>query len=158
MEHLTTLDASFLQAEDSDSHVSLAVGGVSIMEGPPPDYGDLVSAFADRAQAIPRCTQVLHTHPFDLGAPEWVDDPNFDIAHHLHRIALPHPGDDSALFGVIAGIMEQRLDRDRPLWECWIIEGLTDDRWALLMKIHHCIADGIATTQMLAKLSDGGAE
>jgi WS/DGAT/MGAT family acyltransferase len=158
MEHLTTLDASFLQAEDSDSHVSLAVGGVSIVEGPPPDYGDLVSAFADRAQAIPRCTQVLRTHPFDLGAPEWVDDPNFDVAHHLHRTALPHPGDDSALFGVIAGIMEQRLDRDRPLWECWIIEGLTDDRWALLMKIHHCIADGIATTQMLAKLSDGGAQ
>ena len=58
---------------------------------------------------------------------------------------------------MIASIMEQRLDRDRPLWECWIIEGLTDDRWALLMKIHHCIADGIATAQMLAKLSDGGA-
>ncbi|MDG5481588.1 WS/DGAT/MGAT family O-acyltransferase [Mycolicibacterium gadium] len=158
MEHLTTLDASFLQAEDSDSHVSLAVGGVSIVAGPPPDYGDLVSAFADRAQAIPRCTQVLRTHPFDLGAPEWVHDPNFDVAHHLHRIALPHPGDDSALFGAIAGIMEQRLDRDRPLWECWIIEGLTDNRWALLMKIHHCIADGIATTQMLAKLSDAGAQ
>ena len=61
------LDASFLQAEDSDPHVSLAVGGVSIIEGPPPDYGDLVSAFAERAQGIPRCTQVLHTHPFDLG-------------------------------------------------------------------------------------------
>ena len=157
MEHLTMLDASFLQAEDSDPHVSLAVGGVSIVDGPPPDYGDLVSAFADRAQAIPRCTQVLHTHPFDLGAPEWVDDPHFDIAHHLHRVALPYPGDDAELFGLIASIMEQRLDRDRPLWECWIIEGLTDNRWALLMKIHHCIADGIATAQMLAKLSDGGA-
>jgi WS/DGAT/MGAT family acyltransferase len=157
MEHLTMLDASFLQAEDSDPHVSLAVGGVSIIEGPPPDYGDLVSAFAERAQGIPRCTQVLHTRPFDLGAPEWVDDPHFDIAHHLHRVALPHPGDDAELFGLIASIMEQRLDRDRPLWECWIIEGLTDNRWALLMKIHHCIADGIATAQMLAKLSDGGA-
>ena len=151
------LDASFLQAEDSDPHVSLAVGGVSIIEGPPPDYGDLVSAFAERAQGIPRCTQVLHTHPFDLGAPEWVDDPHFDIAHHLHRVALPYPGNDAELFGLIASIMEQRLDRDRPLWECWIIEGLADNRWALLMKIHHCIADGIATAQMLAKLSDGGA-
>ena len=151
------LDASFLHAEDSDAHVSLAVGGVSIMDGPPPDYGDLVSAFADRAQAIPRCTQVLRTHPFDLGAPEWVDDPHFDIAHHLHRAALPHPGDDAELFRLIASIMEQRLDRDRPLWECWIIEGLADNHWALLMKIHHCIADGIAAAQMLAKLSDGGA-
>ncbi len=157
MEHLTTLDATFLEAEDSDPHVSLAVGGVSIIEGPPPDYGDLVSAFAERAQSIPRCTQVLHTHPFDLGAPEWVEDKHFDIAHHLHRVALPHPGDEAELFGMIANIMEQRLDRDRPLWQCWIIEGLTDNRWALLMKIHHCIADGIATAQMLAKLSDGGA-
>ena len=61
MEHLTTLDATFLEAEDSDPHVSLAVGGVSIVAGPPPDYGELVSAFADRAQCIPRCTQILHT-------------------------------------------------------------------------------------------------
>lgn len=157
MDHLSTLDASFLQAEDSDPHVSLAVGGLSIVEGPPPDYGDLVSAFAERAQGIPRCTQVLHTHLFDLGSPEWVDDPGFDIAHHLHRVALPQPGDDAELFGMIASIMERRLDRERPLWECWIIEGLTDDRWAVLMKIHHCIADGIATAQMLAKLSDDGA-
>lgn len=156
MEHLTTLDASFLQAEDSDPHVSLAVGSLSIVAGPPPDYGSLTSAFAERAGSIPRCTQKLRTHAFDIGAPEWVDDPNFDIAHHLRRIALPHPGGDAELFATVAGIMEQRLDRERPLWECWIIEGLIDDRWAMLMKIHHCIADGIATAQMLAKLSDDG--
>lgn len=157
MEHLSTLDASFLQAEDSDPHVSLAVGAVSIIEGPSPDYGDLVAAFADRARHIPRCTQVVHTRPFDLAAPEWVEDPHFDIAHHLHRVALPVPGGDAELFTMIAGIMEQRLDRDRPLWECWIIEGLGAGRWATLMKIHHCIADGIATAQMLSKLSDDGA-
>lgn len=157
MEHLNALDASFLQAEDSDPHVSLAVGAVSIIEGPPPDYDELVSAFGRRAQAIPRCTQVLHTRPFDLGAPEWVQDPRFDIAHHLHRIALPHPCGEAELFTMIAEIMEQRLDRDRPLWECWVIEGLPSGRWATLMKIHHCIADGIATAQMLAKLTDDGA-
>ncbi len=148
------LDASFLQAEDSDPHVSLAVGAVSVIEGPPPVYSDIVTAFTERAQSIPRCTQVLHTRPFDLGAPEWVDDPHFDIAHHLHHAALPHPGDDAELFAIIASIMERRLDRDRPLWECWIIEGLGGGRWATLMKIHHCVADGIATAQMLAKLSD----
>lgn len=157
MDHLTTLDASFLQAEDSDPHVSLAVGGVSIVAGPPPDYAELLSAFTQRAQGIPRCTQKLRTHPWDLGAPEWVEDPHFDIEHHVHRLALPHPGGDAELFAMIAGIMERRLDRERPLWECWIIEGLSDDRWAMLMKIHHCIADGIATTRMLARLSDDGA-
>ena len=92
MEHLTALDATFLEVEDSDPHVSLAVGGVSIMEGPAPGYDEFVSAFAERLPTIPRCTQVLRTHPLDLGPPEWVDDPHFDISRHLHRLALPHPG------------------------------------------------------------------
>lgn len=69
---------------------------------------------------------------------------------------MPQPGDDTALFGVVADIMERRLDRSRPLWECWIIEGLPSDRWAILMKIHHCIADGIAAAQLLSYLSDEG--
>ena len=154
MEHLTALDASFLEVEDSDPHVSLAVGGVSIMEGPAPSYDEFVSSFAERASTIPRCSQVLRTHPLDLGPPEWVDDPHFDISRHLHRLALPHPGDDAELFQMIATVMERRLDRERPLWECFIIEGVSDNRWAVLTKIHHCIADGIATAQMLAKFSD----
>jgi diacylglycerol O-acyltransferase len=154
MEQLTALDATFLEVEDSDPHVSLAVGGVSIMEGPAPSFDEFVAAFADRAPTIPRCTQVLRTHPLDLGAPEWVNDPHFDITRHVHRLALPHPGGDAELFETIAAVMERRLDRERPLWECYVIEGLSDDRWAVLTKIHHCIADGIATTQMLARFSD----
>ncbi|ORW31180.1 diacylglycerol O-acyltransferase [Mycobacterium paraense] len=154
MEQLTALDAAFLEVEDSDAHVSLAVAGVSIMEGPAPDYAEFVAAFADRAPTVPRCRQVLRIHPLDLGAPEWVDDPHFDVARHLHRLALPHPGGDAELFETIAGVMERRLDRERPLWECYLIEGLSGGRWAVLTKIHHCIADGIATTQMLARFSD----
>ncbi|MEB3981527.1 wax ester/triacylglycerol synthase family O-acyltransferase [Mycobacterium sp. 663a-19] len=160
MEQLTALDATFLEVEDSDPHVSLAVGGVSIMEGPAPSFDEFVSAFAERVPTIPRCRQVLRTHPLDLGAPEWVDDPHFDISRHLHRLALPRPGGDAELFQAIAAIMERRLDRERPLWECYVIEGLSDDRWAVLTKIHHCIADGIATTQMMARFGDddGGGE
>jgi diacylglycerol O-acyltransferase / wax synthase len=154
MERLTALDASFLEVEDSDPHVNLAIAGVSIVAGPVPPYGELVAAFAERIRTIPRCTQVLRSHPLDLGPPEWVDDAHFDISHHMHRAALPRPAGDTELFQLIADVMQHRLDRERPLWECWIIEGLTDDRWAILMKLHHCIADGIATTQMLAKLSD----
>ncbi len=156
MEQLSVLDAGFLEVEDSDPHVSLAVGGVSIMEGPAPSYDEFVVAFAGRVQTIPRCRQILRTHPLDLRPPEWVDDPNYDISRHLHRVALPHPGGDAELFQIIATLMERRLDRERPLWECWIIEGLGGNRWALLTKLHHCIADGIATTQMLAKFSDDG--
>ncbi|MGB8390111.1 WS/DGAT/MGAT family O-acyltransferase [Mycobacterium sp.] len=156
MEQLSPLDAGFLELEDSDPHVSLAVGGVSIVEGPVPGYDEFVSAFAERLPTIPRCRQVLRTHPLDLRPPEWVDDPHFDISRHLHRVALPHPGGDAELFETIATLMERRLDRERPLWDCWIIEGLSDNRWAVLTKVHHCIADGIATTQILAKFSDDG--
>ncbi|MEE6139268.1 wax ester/triacylglycerol synthase family O-acyltransferase [Mycobacterium sp. 050128] len=156
MEHLSAFDATFLEVEDSDPHVSLAIGSVSIMEGPAPSYEEFVSTFAERAPQIPRCRQVLRTHPLDLGSPEWADDPHFDVSRHLHRLALPHPGDDAALFEMVASVMERRLDRERPLWECWIFEGLSGDRWAVLTKVHHCIADGIATTQILAKFSDSG--
>ena len=156
MEHLTTLDAGFLEAEDSDRHVSLAVGGLSVLEGPMPDYDALVAGLAERILSVPRFKQVLRIHPLDLGAPEWVDDPNIDPAHHIHHAALPPPGDDQALFRFVADAMEPRLDRDRPLWQCWIIEGLADGQWAILTKIHHCMADGIATMHMLSGLSDGG--
>jgi len=156
MEQLTALDAGFLEVEDANPHVSLAVGGVSIMEGPAPSYDEFVKTIAERVSTIPRCGQVLRTYPLDLRPPEWVDDPHFDISRHLHRLALPHPGNDAALFEIIASLMEHRLDRERPLWDCWIIEGLSDNRWAVLTKIHHCIADGIATTQIMAKFSDNG--
>ncbi|OBI31369.1 wax ester/triacylglycerol synthase family O-acyltransferase [Mycobacterium sp. E2238] len=154
MEQLTALDAGFLEVEDSDPHVSLAVGGVSIVEGPVPTYGEFVAQFAERVATVPRCRQVLRTHPLDLRPPEWADDPHFDLARHVHRVALPHPGGDPELFEMIASLMERRLDRERPLWESWIIEGLSGNRWAVLTKIHHCIADGIAMTQLFAKFGD----
>ncbi|MBB3752727.1 diacylglycerol O-acyltransferase [Mycolicibacterium sp. BK634] len=158
MEQLTTLDAGFLEAEDSDRHVSLAVGGISVIEGPMPDFASLADGIVERILKVPRFRQVLHTHVLDLGSPEWVEDPNFDVSQHLHRAALPRPGDEQTLYRFAADVMERRLDRDRPLWECWIIEGLADGRWAVLMKIHHCIADGIATMHMFAGLSDDGED
>lgn len=156
MEHLSALDAAFLEVEDSDPHVSLAIGGVSIMEGPAPSFDEFLAAFAERAESIPRCRQVLRTRALDIGSPEWVDDPLFDVSRHLHRVAVPQPGGDAELFDMVADVMERRLNRERPLWECFIIEGLHDGRWAVLTKVHHCIADGIAATQMMAKFSDDG--
>jgi diacylglycerol O-acyltransferase len=154
--HLTALDAGFLEIEDSDRHVSLAIGGLSVIEGPMPDAASITIGVAEHIRSVPRFGQVLRTHPLDLGAPEWVDAADFDISHHVHHAALPHPGGDAELFRFAADVMERRLDRDRPLWECWIIEGLADGRWATLVKIHHCVADGIATMNLLAGLSDDG--
>lgn len=148
------LDAGFLEAEDSDRHVSLAIGALSVIAGPMPDFDSLVAVLSERMLAVPRFKQVLRTHPLDLGAPHWVDDPGLDISHHVRRAALPRPGDDATLFRWVAEVMERRLDRDRPLWECWIVDGLPSNRWAILIKIHHCIADGIAATRMLASLCD----
>lgn len=157
MEQLTTLDAGFLKAEDADRHVSLTIGGLAVIEGPIPDRDSLMSTFAERVRACPRFGQRLRMRPFDLGAPEWVDDPGFDIARHVRHVALPRPGDDRELFRLAADVVSRRLDRDRPLWEIWIIEGLSDNRWAMLTKIHHCMADGIAATHVLAGLCDPGA-
>jgi diacylglycerol O-acyltransferase / wax synthase len=97
---------------------------------------------------------MLRTQLFDVGAPQWVDDPGFDLSRHVRRVALPRPGDDAELYRVVADVLERRLDRDRPLWECWVIEGLKGNRWAILMKIHHCMADGISATRILSRLCD----
>lgn len=152
--HLSTLDAGFLQLEDTDHHVSLAIGGVAVLAGPAPEFSALLDTVGERCLRNPRATQMLRTHPLDLTAPEWVDDPSFDMSHHVRRTALPAPGDDEALFAEVASIMERRLDRDRPLWECWVIEGLTGGRWAVLIKVHHALADGIAATNLLTALCD----
>jgi diacylglycerol O-acyltransferase len=154
MNHLTILDTGFLKAEDADSRVSLAIGGLAVIEGPAPDQDALVSAFAERIRACPRFGQRLRLHPLDLGAPELVDDPDFDVRRHVRRVALPQPGRDRELFGMVADAMSRRLDRDRPLWEIWVIEGLADGRWAMLTKVHHCMADGIAASHMLTGLCD----
>jgi WS/DGAT/MGAT family acyltransferase len=154
MEQLNTLDAGFLMAEDSDRNVSLAIGGIAIIDGSAPNYSQFKAVLTNRIRAIPRCTQILRTQPFDIGAPKWVHDPGFDLARHVHRVALPQPGDDTELYRVVADLLERRLDRDRPLWECWVIEGLQDNRWAILMKIHHCMADGISAARILTLLCD----
>lgn len=154
MEQLNTLDAGFLMAEDSDRNVSLAIGGIAIIDGAAPSYGKFKDVLAGRIRAIPRCTQILRTQRFDIGAPRWVDDPGFDLTRHVRRVALPRPGDDAELYRVVADVLERRLDRDHPLWECWVIEGLKDNRWAILMKIHHCMADGISAARILTRLCD----
>jgi diacylglycerol O-acyltransferase len=92
--------------------------------------------------------------PFDLARPVWVDDPRFDLTHHVRRTALPAPGDDAALSRLMARVMSQRLDRDRPLWEYWVIEGLAGGRWALISKVHHCMVDGVSGTHLYYVLLD----
>ncbi len=150
MAQVKTLDTAFLKAQDPDQHAGLAIGAVAVVDGAP-DYELLKSLLVDRIQSIPRCTQLLRMDPFN---PEWIDYPEFDLTHHIRRVAIPRPGDDAELSGAIAYALERPLDLDRPPWECWVIEGLKGHRWAILMKIHHSLADGNSPAHLLTKLCD----
>ncbi len=151
MAQVKTLDTAFLKAQDPDQHASLAIGAVAIVDGAVPDYELLKKLLAERIQSIPRCTQLLRKHPLH---PEWVDYPEFDLTHHVRQVAIPRPGDETELSRAIAHALERPLDLDRPLWECWVIDGLKGNRWAILMKIHHCLADGNSAAHLLTRLCD----
>ena len=153
-DNLSFLDAGFLETEDSDRHASLNIGALSIIEGPAPDQDEFREAVAVRLLNLPHAEQKLHTAPMDVGAPSWADDPSFDLDRHLRRVALPEPGGDDELFGFVGRVMAHRLDRDHPLWECWVVEGLADGRWAILAKLHHCLADGITGTKLFDAMCD----
>jgi diacylglycerol O-acyltransferase / wax synthase len=153
MAQLTTLDTGLRAAQDPDRQASLAIGAVAIVDGAAPDYELLKRVLSERIQSMPRSTQVLRIHPFN-GAQQWIDDPGFDLSHHVRRVAIPRPGDDAELSRAIAHALERPLDLDRPLWECWVIEGLKGNQWAILMKIHHCLADGNSAAHLLTRLCD----
>ncbi|MGA2474062.1 MAG: wax ester/triacylglycerol synthase family O-acyltransferase, partial [Acidimicrobiales bacterium] len=151
-ERLSPLDASFLHIEDHVSHMHIA--SVSVFEGPPPPFADIVAIVASKLDLVPRFRQVVRYVPFELGRPVWVDDPHFNIEYHLRHTALPAPGGESDLRKLVGRVMSQQLDRSKPLWEIWVVEGLEDGRWAMLAKTHHALVDGVAGIDLLAALMD----
>ena len=151
---MSPLDAGFLDLEDADRHSSLAIASVAVFEGPAPSYDECLAAIAGRLPLITRYRQKVHRLPLDLGRPVWVDDPHFDLRYHLRQTALPAPGGDRQLCRLIERVMTQRLDRERPLWECWLVEGLDGGRWALLTKVHHCMVDGVSGADLYRLIFD----
>src|SRR5512132_928894 len=143
---MTSLDAAFLQAEDEEPGGSLAIASIAVFEGPAPSGEEFRSALAGRLPLSPRYRQKARELPWDVGPPVWVDDPGFDLDYHLRRTAVPSPGGDRELAVLMGRIMSARLDRNRPLWEYWVVEGLADGRWALVSKVHHCMVDGVSGT------------
>ncbi len=158
MDRLNPLDALFVDAEDKDRHTSMAIASIAVFEGPPPSYDEVLASLAGRLPLVPRYRQKLRTVPFRLGRPVWVDDPNFDLRYHVRRTALPAPGGDRQLSELMARVMSQRLDRDYPLWEYWLVEGLAGGRWALISKVHHCMVDGVSGTDLYRVIFDFSAE
>ena len=151
-DRLTAVDASFLAQEVENAHMH--VGAVLIFEGPPPDYEDFCTQIRSRLHLVPRYRQKLAFPPLETGRPLWVDDPNFNLQYHVRHTALPSPGSEEQLRALAARVHSQRLDRSKPLWETWLVQGLEDNRFALISKTHHALVDGVAGVDLATVLFD----
>jgi diacylglycerol O-acyltransferase len=155
-DRLTGLDASFLHLEDGCAHMHVA--SVMLFEGPPPPYGELVDAIERRLSLVPRYRQRLAFVPLGQGRPRWVDDPHLNLGYHVRATALPSPGTEEQLKELAGRVFSQQLDRDKPLWELWLVEGLEGDRFALLAKTHHALVDGVSGIDIVSVLFDTSPE
>ena len=153
---LTALDASFLHLEDTGAHMHVAA--VMTFDGAPPAYEELVEAIEGRLHLVPRYRQRLAFVPFGQGRPRWVDDPHFNARYHIRHTALPAPGGDEELKRLAARVFGQRLDRNKPLWEIWLVEGLEGGRFGLLSKTHHALVDGVSGVDIVSVLFDTSPE
>ena len=152
MDQLSSVDMSFLTNESASSHMH--VGGILIFEGPPPAYDDLLDHIQGRLHLVPRFRQKLAHPPVQTGRPFWVDDPNFNLSYHVRHSALPAPGSEEQLRNTAARIFSQQLDRTKPLWELWLVQGLTRKRFALITKTHHALVDGVSGVDIATVLFD----
>ena len=158
MNQMSAQDAVFLHVENDVT--PMHIGGVSIFAGPAPAFDELCAMVAGKLHHTPRYRQKVRFVPFGVSEPVWVDDAWFDLSYHLRHTAVPAPGSDAQLREMAARVFSQHLDRARPLWEIWMVEGLSQGRWALLSKVHHCMVDGVAATDLMSVMFDdeaGGA-
>ncbi len=155
-DRLSALDASFLHIENSSAHMHVA--SVMLFEGPPPPYDELLDAIERRLGLVPRYRQRLAYVPLGQGRPRWVDDPHLNLRYHVRVTALPSPGSEEQLMDLAGRVFSQQLDRDKPLWEIWLVEGLEDDRFALLAKTHHALVDGVSGIDIVSVLFDTSPE
>jgi WS/DGAT/MGAT family acyltransferase len=151
-DRLTGLDSSFLHLERDVSHMHVAA--CVEFDGPAPPYEQLVAELDARLHLVPRYRQRLAFVPLDQGRPVWVDDPHFNVSFHIRHTALPRPGGDEELRRLAGRVFSQALDRSRPLWELWLVEGLSGGRFALLSKTHHALVDGISGVDLVSVLFD----
>jgi diacylglycerol O-acyltransferase / wax synthase len=151
-DRLSAVDASFLAQEKESAHMH--VGAVMVFEGPPPSYDEFLEQVESRLHLVPRYRQKLAFPRFEMGRPMWVDDPTFNLEYHVRHTALPKPGSTDQLRALAARIFSQRLDRSKPLWETWLVQGLEDNRFGLISKTHHSMIDGVAGVDLASVLFD----
>jgi len=147
MEWMSPIDSSFLHVENGST--PMHIGAVSVFEGPPPPLQDIRAMVASKLDLVPRYRQKVRFVPLAAGPPTWIDDPHFRLDYHLRHTAVPAPGSEDQLRQMASRVFSQHLDREKPLWELWVVEGLEDGRWAFLSKVHHCMVDGVAATDLM---------
>src|SRR3954447_1169654 len=160
-DRLTALDSTFLHLEKGGAHIH--VSSIFVFEGEAPPYEELRDAIEGRMHLVPRYRQRLAEVPFGQGRPVWVDDPHFNIGYHVRHTALPAPGSDDDLKRLAGRLFAQPLDRSKPLWEIWLVEGLEQlpgqgKRWAMVCKTHHALVDGVSGVDITAVLLDASPE
>jgi diacylglycerol O-acyltransferase len=142
--------------ERAGAHMHVA--STSIFEGPPPSHEEFREQIESRLHLVPRFRQKLRFVPFGQGRPVWVDDPFLNLDYHVRRTALPPPGSEEQLRNLAARVFSQQLDRTKPLWELWLVEGLEDDRFAIVGKSHHALVDGVSGVDITTVLFDAERE
>ena len=152
MDRMSALDAGFFFAESENT--PMHVGSVAVFDGPAPSYGDVVRLLLSKMPLVPRFRQRVRQVPLQLGRPVWADDPHFQILYHVRHTAVPSPGSDEQLRNLAGRVLGQRLDMAKPLWELWLVEGLADGRWAIISKVHHCMVDGVAGSDLMQLMFD----
>ncbi|MEA2172184.1 MAG: diacylglycerol O-acyltransferase / wax synthase [Solirubrobacteraceae bacterium] len=151
-DRLTATDASFLAQEHEHSHMH--IGALTVLEGPPPTYEAFAAHLRSRLHLVPRYRQKLAVPPLETGRPLWVDDRDFNLDYHVRHTALPAPGSDFQLRALAARVFSQQLDRDKPLWELWLVEGLENGGFALISKTHHSVVDGVSGVDLATVIFD----
>jgi len=158
MERLSSLDASFLYIESSETPMN--IGSVSIFTAPDTgfDHETLVKLIKARLAFVPRYRQRVKDIPLGMFRPVWVDDTSFDVSYHVRRSALPKPGSRDQLDELVARLMSRPLDRTRPLWEMYLIEGLSGGRFAIVTKSHEALVDGLAALDISQVIFDSESQ
>lgn len=152
LDRLSSIDAGFLHMEDGGAHMH--IGGLGVFEGPAPTGDEFRAHLESRLPLVPRYRQRIVEMPLGTGRPLWADDPAFRIGYHVRHTALPTPGSEQQLLTLTSRVMSQRLDRTKPLWEMWLVEGLVGGRWAVVAKTHHAMIDGVGGVDLLTALLD----
>lgn len=152
---LTSMDSSFLYFEKKEA--TMHIGSVSLFEGEIP-FDDFVAMMDSKMHLLPRYQQIIVPDPFNLGHPTWEDDPHFNIHNHIFKLQIDAPGGEKELIDLAGRIFTPMMERNKPLWDIYLVYGLEGKRTAMIARVHHCMVDGMSGVDLLKIILDFSPE